>query len=133
VKPWEEYPAALLSGAQPSGHLARRAVERQAAWHDLEDRYFDEIEVERVFSLFSLLRHTSGDYGGKPFALLPWQAWIIAQIFGWRYTATRKRVIRKAYIEVAKKNGKTELAAAIGAGKDMLGQRGGDGALSEAG
>ena len=114
MKPWEEYPAAVLSGAQPSGHLARRAVERQAAWHDLEDRYFDEIEVERVFSLFSLLRHTSGDYGGKPFALLPWQAWIIAQIFGWRYTATRKRVIRKAYIEVAKKNGKTELAAAIG-------------------
>lgn len=104
----------VLSGEIPLGQLAIKAVQRHAGWHAMDDRYFDQAEVNRVFSILSLMRHTSGDYGGKPFTLLPWQSWAIAQIFGWRWKANDKRIIRKAYVEVAKKNGKTELAAAIG-------------------
>lgn len=111
---WQQYADDVISGRLPSGALARASVLRMQTWAKKKDRYFDKDEVKRVFTLFSLFKHTSGEYGGKPFTLLPWQAWIIAQIFGWRYKANKRRVIRKAYVEVAKKNGKTELAAAIG-------------------
>ena len=105
---FDNYTNDVLSGRLVSGHLARASVQRMQSWHKKKDRYFDEDEVRRVFSLFSLFKHTSGEYGGRPFALLPWQAWIIGQIFGWRYKSNKRRVIRKVYIEVAKKNGKTE-------------------------
>ncbi len=111
---YTQYATDVLQDKFPSGPLARASVQRMQAWHKKKDRYFDEDEVKRVFSLFSLFKHTSGEYGGRPFALLPWQAWIIGQIFGWRYKSNKRRVIRKVYIEVAKKNGKTELAAAVG-------------------
>ena len=111
---YTQYATDVLQDKLPSGPLARASVQRMQAWHKKKDRYFDEDEVKRVFSLFSLFKHTSGEYGGRPFALLPWQAWIIGQIFGWRYKSNKRRVIRKVYIEVAKKNGKTELAAAVG-------------------
>lgn len=111
---WQSYAKDVASGALVSGPLARASVARMQTWAKKKDRYFDAEEVNRVFSLFRMFKHTSGEYGGRPFALLPWQAWIIAQIFGWRYKKNKRRVIRKCYVEVAKKNGKTELAAAIG-------------------
>lgn len=58
-------------------------------------------------------RHSSkGSSAGKPFVLLPWQRHCVESIFGWvRDDGTRR--FRSAHIEVGRKNGKTELAAAI--------------------
>ena len=44
--------------------------------------------------------------------MLPWQTFCLANIFGWRKQNGLRR-FREAFIEIAKKNGKTELAAAI--------------------
>ena len=49
---------------------------------------------------------------GKPFLLLPWQEQIVRDIFG-IVKADGKRQFRSAYVEIPKKNGKSELAAAI--------------------
>lgn len=111
---WRRYSENVLSENLVCGELAKLAVARQEKWKENPEYYFDEKEVDRVLKIFSLLKHTSGDYGGKPFRLLDWQAWVIAQIFGWKKKSNGKRVIRKCYVEVAKKNGKTEIAAAIG-------------------
>lgn len=109
-----QYANSVLSAALVSGELARLAVQRHEDWYDRPEYYFDNAAAERVLKIFSLLRHTSGEYGGRPFAMLPWQSWAVAQIFAWKHRATGRRIIRKAYVEVSKKNGKTELAAAIG-------------------
>ncbi len=113
----KEYIEAVTSGKLVSGRLARLAVDRHnkmLADADELGYYFDEDETTYIGQIFTLLKHTSGDYGGKPFGMLPWQAFVLYYIFGWKVRATGKRLVRKAYVEVAKKNGKTELAAGIG-------------------
>ena len=53
-----------------------------------------------------------GRWSGKPFWLLPWQEQIIRDVFGVvREDGTRQ--FRTAYVEIPKKNGKSELAAAV--------------------
>lgn len=114
TKTYDIYPSQISSGAIASGQLARLAVDRHNAWRHRPEYFFDADAADKVMRICSMLKHTSGEYGGKPFTLLPWQAWTLAQIFGWKHIGTGKRVVRKCYVEVAKKNGKTELAAAIG-------------------
>jgi phage terminase large subunit-like protein len=62
------------------------------------------------------LRHTKGQYARKPFLLnLEWQRRIIKDIFG-TVKSNGLRQYTTAYIEIPKKNGKTELAAGIALG-----------------
>jgi phage terminase large subunit-like protein len=58
--------------------------------------------------------YSKGEWAGKPFKLLPWQ-WdeLIKPLFG-TINDEGYRQYRIAYVEVPKKNGKTELIAAIG-------------------
>jgi len=56
-------------------------------------------------------RFTNGEWIGQPFVLLPWQRDLIKSMFEVRETGLRR--YRWAYISVPKKNGKTELAAAL--------------------
>lgn len=104
----------VQNGEQVVGRLTRLAIERHLSFFDNPDYYFDEQEAERILTIFSLFKHTSGDYYGKPFTLLPWQAFMLYVVFGWKVKATGKRLIRKLYNRVSKKNGKTELAAGLG-------------------
>jgi phage terminase large subunit-like protein len=76
--------------------------------------YFDETAADIACAFFErLLLHSKGEWAGKPFTLLPWQRDnVIRPLFGWkRRDGTRK--YRRAYIEVAKKNGKSELGSGI--------------------
>lgn len=76
---------------------------------------FDLAKADRVRKFFSsFLRHSKGEWAGKPFELLDWQ-WheLIAPLFGWiRPDGTRR--FRKSYIELPKKNGKSTIASGIG-------------------
>ena len=76
--------------------------------------WFDITAAEKVRGFFSgLLRHSKGKWAGKPFDLLDWE-WcdVVAPLFGWRRDDGTRRY-RKAYIEVAKKNGKSTLCAGL--------------------
>lgn len=64
-----------------------------------------------VIEFVQALKHT-GDFYGKPFVLLPWQIEVINSVYG-TVTAEGVRQYRMAYLEIAKKNGKTELIAAL--------------------
>lgn len=76
---------------------------------------FDLRAAERVRDFFhKFLRHSKGQWAGKPFELLDWQ-WedLIAPLFGWmRADGTRR--FRRSYAEIAKKNGKSTIASGIG-------------------
>ena len=58
--------------------------------------------------------YSKGEWAGKPFRLLPWQ-WedIVRPLFG-TLNGGGNRQYRICYCEIAKKNGKTELCAALG-------------------
>jgi len=59
------------------------------------------------------LRHTIGEWAGKPFILMPWQRDdVIKPLFGWLDARGRRRY-RMAYIEVPKKNGKSGMCSGL--------------------
>src|SRR5579872_3167685 len=71
--------------------------------------------AEHVVDFFPrFLRHSKGEWAGLPFELLDWQRDdLVMPLFGWvRPTGFRRYA--KAYVEVPKKNGKSETAAGIG-------------------
>jgi len=59
------------------------------------------------------LKHGTGKWRGMPFELIDWQERIIRDLFGVVRKDDECRQFRRAYIEVPKKNGKSELGAAI--------------------
>lgn len=66
---------------------------------------------QRVVKFINDLKHT-GDYRGQPFDLRPFQEKIVRPIFG-RLDHNGKRIINEAFVMLPKKQGKTELMAAI--------------------
>jgi phage terminase large subunit-like protein len=76
--------------------------------------YWDEAAAQAACAFFPrYLRHTEGEWAGNPFHLAAWQRDdIIRPIFGWK-RADGTRLIRIVWIEVPRKNGKTELAAGV--------------------
>jgi len=75
--------------------------------------YFDEQEAQRAIDFIKILRHTKGAKAGQLFDLQPFQAFVAWSVFGWRKKSDGFRRFRKVYKEIARKNGKTEFAAAI--------------------
>ena len=124
------------SGERPIGKLERQAYERHN--RDLKDGHkrglwFDEEQADFVVALFDkYIRFVEGEWYGQKFKLSPWEEFVIRSLFGWMalpegMSAARAKSIpranrlrhgifrrfRVALIEVARKNGKTPLAAAI--------------------
>ena len=64
-----------------------------------------------VIEFIQMLRHT-GDFYGEPFLLLDWQHQVIWDVYG-TVKDNGLRQYRQAYLEIPKKNGKTELVAAL--------------------
>lgn len=73
---------------------------------------FDSIKAEKAIKFIESLKHTKGEFYNKPFILLPWQKEIIDSMFG-TVKENNLRQYKTIYVEIPKKNGKSELAAAI--------------------
>ena len=78
----------------------------------LPTSHYDQALADRAVRFIENLKHTKGKWAGTPFWLLPWQERIIRDVFG-VVDANGYRQFRTAYVEIPKKNGKSELAAAI--------------------
>lgn len=74
---------------------------------------FDNDRAMRAVKFISLLKHTKGQWAGKPFDLLPWQHQIISDVYG-TLDDKGRRQYQYVYLEIPKKNGKSELGAGIG-------------------
>lgn len=110
---YDDYAGAVLSGEVPAGQHIRNAAKRYQAWRARTDIEFRPEAVERVINFFGILHHFKDASVGDPFILEPWQEFVIACIYGWYYPGTDTRVVNNAYIEVARKNGKTAFAGAL--------------------
>lgn len=71
---------------------------------------FNEARAQRAVKFFESLKHTKGRFYGQPFILLPWQKEIITNVYG-QVNELGYRLIKYVYLEIPKKNGKSELAA----------------------
>ena len=78
----------------------------------LPTSHYDKAQADFAVSFIQCLKHTKGRWAGQPFHLLPWQEQIVRDVFG-ILKPNGKRQFNTAYIEIPKKNGKSELAAAI--------------------
>jgi phage terminase large subunit-like protein len=56
--------------------------------------------------------HYGGELKGQKFILTPWQSFVVYSLFGWKDKNGYRR-FKYAYVEVAKKNGKTAFAALV--------------------
>lgn len=59
-----------------------------------------------------MLKHWKGRWAGKPIHLEPWECFFLGSIWGWRRPDGTRR-FRHVHLEVARKNGKTLLAAVL--------------------
>jgi phage terminase large subunit-like protein len=76
--------------------------------------WFDEKAADRAVDFIErFCTHVKGDLGGKPFLLEGWQKDdIIRPLFGWKKPDGRRKY-RTCYVEIPRKNGKSNLSAAI--------------------
>lgn len=78
--------------------------------------YFDEEEAERaIWFAREFIHHTTGSqFAGQKFEPAAWQEWdIIRPLFGWKRRDDHKRRFRKAFVMIARKNGKSFLAGFV--------------------
>lgn len=78
----------------------------------LPTSHYDKAKADRAVTFIENLCHTKGKWAGKRFWLLPWQEQLIRDIFG-IVKPDGNRQFRTAFVEICKKVGKSELAAAI--------------------
>jgi phage terminase large subunit-like protein len=74
--------------------------------------YFDEESANRFCQFCELLKQYKDRFAGVPLILQPWQCFIFCNIYGWLDKRTKERRFRKAFIFVARKNGKTTMMGA---------------------
>ena len=74
--------------------------------------HYDKEAADYAVMFIESLCHTKGTWAGKPFELIDWQEQIIRDLFG-VLKENGYRQFNTAYIEIPKKQGKSELAAAV--------------------
>lgn len=93
------------------GHL-RKLKKYKPTKFKAKDSVYDKEMADYAVSFIECLCHTKGTWAGKPFELIDWQEQIIRDLFG-TIKPNGYRQFNTAYIEIPKKQGKSELAAAV--------------------
>lgn len=102
----ERYPKSI--------HLA---VKRYNKWKKRKDIFFDLEKANLMLSFTeSFYKHSTGEWSGQPLELEDWQKFYFSNIYGWQKWSDKwqrnVRVIRKSYLQVPKKNGKSLMEGA---------------------
>ena len=123
---WLEYATDVTDGNVVVPKYIKKEIERFEKDLTMVDSpdfdwQFDAETAERYIDFIQhFTKHSLGACGGQDFVLMPWQQYFLSQVFGWYHKEKGYRRYRTAYLFVARKNGKTQLAAAIAAAMMML-------------
>jgi phage terminase large subunit-like protein len=121
--PVTAYALDVMAGRVVAGKLVKKACERHLtdlATGASRGLAFDVTAARKAIDFFpAVLHHYKGEWGprpgkplGDPIHLEPWQQFIVGALFGWK-RADGLRRFRELYLEVARKNGKTLMAAGL--------------------
>lgn len=128
----EEYVESVISGQQVACTWVRLACERHR--RDLETGHerglvFDETAAKWIIFFISKLKHSKGEWAGQYIRLQPWQQFVLWVVFGWKRDDSERwvqetpngvedlrgtRRFKTVYQEIARKNGKSTIAAGVG-------------------
>ncbi len=111
--PVAAYAHAVLDGKIVAGKLVKLACQRHL--DDLvkgkaRGLIWDGDAARHAIAFFGHLRHSTGEWARQSFELLPWQCFVIGSLYGWKRKDGLRR-FRTAYVEVARKNGKSVMLA----------------------
>src|SRR5215204_1385730 len=112
------YAEAVVARRTPAGRLARLACERflrdkAAADAGSGPWGFDPGLVEAALLFAGQMPNIKGPEAGRPLRVMPWQAFVFANLFGFVERGTTTRRFRQAVVYVPRGNGKTTIAAPI--------------------
>ena len=108
-----DYVKGVLDGSIVACEYIKLACQRTIDFDNRDDMYFDEEDVTRRINFIWKMRHSTGEHNKQHFKLLPWQLWLVSQIFGWKWKDTGYRVTRKVFLMISRKNGKTAICSAL--------------------
>ena len=108
------YALDVVTGKIPAAKYVAKACQRYLTDLDTAEERGLEFKPKTAQAYITFfqraIRHTVGEWDGQPFDPLPWQQFILWNLYGWfREDGTRR--FNYAYITVARKNGKTTLMA----------------------
>ena len=116
-----QYAREIVSGVIPASHYVIQACRRHLKDLDRSKSgagrwFYDEKKGNRACKFIELMPHTKGRWlrERKKLILEPWQCFLVCGIFGWVDRQTGFRKHREAMLYVPPKNGKSQIAAAIG-------------------
>lgn len=93
-------------------HIMRNLKKYTPTPYMAEGSNYNKSAADYAVMFIENLCHTKGTWAGKPFELIDWQEQIIRDLFG-TLKPNGYRQFNTAYIEIPKKQGKSELAAAV--------------------
>lgn len=104
----------MVEGRAIAGPIVRAACERHIRDLAAGRWTWDVAAVKRAVGFFrDVLRLNGGEFEDAPFALQPWQCFVVGSIFGWKGPDGYRR-FRTAFILTGKGSGKSPLAAGVG-------------------
>ncbi len=113
----EQYASQVEKAPKFYPNTIKQAVRRYRKWQKRKDVFWDNEKANAMlYFTETFVKHAIGKLAGEPLILESWQKFFFANIYGWqKYNQDGKavRVIRNAYFQVPKKNGKTIMGAAI--------------------
>lgn len=115
-----KYADDVISGKIVAGKEVIAACERFKADLKRDDLELREHDPDLAINIMqTTLVHAQGEdidgkpLLGKPFILQPWQIFVVFNLLGFYYKGTQERRYKEAFIEVARKNGKTSMIAGL--------------------
>lgn len=104
----------MIRGRIPAGKRLKAACQRYL--DDLRNAkkkkiYFDEEKANRAIDFAPLLTLSTGEWNDQPLKLVPFQMFIVWNLFGWCRVSDGLRRFRRAFITMASGNAKSPLAA----------------------
>lgn len=108
-----QYAKDIQDGNIPAGVKYKQAVDR--FFNDLKsEKYFmDWNELLKFNRWASMFKHSKGILAGKHIELTDFQLFIVANIFGFKDVKTSYRKYKEAYVQIGRKNAKSQLIATM--------------------
>jgi phage terminase large subunit-like protein len=75
--------------------------------------YFDAEELTRFYKWARMFKHTKGVLAGQKIELTDFQLFVVGNIFCWKNKKDDSKRFRKCYVQLARKNAKSQLLALI--------------------
>lgn len=108
-----QYAEKVLSGERKAGKLEILAVQRFMSDLERDDLIFDEKAVDKVVNFIQIMKLTEDEFAGRPFVLMDWCSFTVANIYGFYRRDDGSRRYTLAYVEIGRKNAKSTFMAAL--------------------